>query len=124
MSIKKGGFYVIKDRMTGKYAKAKIVHIEDDSYTYTTTNGGKSTEVIAHVHFVIVKGGRESSSKFVVPFSQFYSRIVKRKPHCMQCQRALDENKMDICEECGWIKCPDDNACGCGTAQGAYRSFL
>ncbi|MBD8075449.1 hypothetical protein [Bacillus thuringiensis] len=111
-SITNGGYYVIKDMMTGKYSKVRIVHIEDNEYTYTI-NGGKFTEYDIHVHFVILKGGWESS-KYVVPFSDFNSRRVKRKPNCRKCQRDLDEYKMDICEDCGWIKCPDDNACGCG----------
>ncbi len=39
---------------------------------------------------------------------------LSRPTHCYRCKTPLDSAIYPQCDECNWIICPHDGACGCG----------
>ncbi|MDZ5472706.1 hypothetical protein SM124_13290 [Bacillus sp. 31A1R] len=105
-----GKVFVDANPQVAVHTKVRI--LETYSVANLDDNGGSVVYLVSYQflsphHLLGAKADTEYYS-----FHRTY-RLSHRQPHCYRCKRDLNEASMEICNKCGWIKCPDDNACGC-----------
>jgi hypothetical protein len=80
--------------------------------TYEEVKRIENEAVRTNVLRVYQEQKRRSGGRFrlMTPKGARYSRVAT----CWNCQTCLDTEQHELCQKCGWIKCPVCGACGCG----------
>ncbi|PEJ59478.1 hypothetical protein CN692_04585 [Bacillus sp. AFS002410] len=112
--LKVGEFYVWtlnsheKQKVIRK--KVELVKVTEEVIDFEESGQVFTDDVF---HFLVWKNG-----KAVELFSERRTLVgtltpIERRARCYKCSYPLERKIHDICEDCGWIKCPIEGACGC-----------
>jgi hypothetical protein len=105
-----GNYYVMYSKE--KYQKIKILDITIE----TMKDGNEFYFFGVSIKYEVFKN-RQPIAVQSNDLDSFKAWPLERDTHCWNCGDPLCEIYMDLCKKCGWIACPDDNACGCNYKQ-------